>query len=253
MKDPKDMVIVGVPTLNRYDLLERLITSMETGTVRPDGYAIVDNGNRLRDQLTRRDWFADFKLHADFTPSSERRFVYLTSGSGFDQHKGEHAGNMGVAASWNHILKTFEWFPNVILSGDDIVVEPDTIEKMVRHAERSKSLFIIAKGASSWAFFLQKPELARKIGYYDEKFWPAYYEDNDYHRRMLLAGEDYELAEGAVVSHDISSTLNSLPPEEKKKFEAEIDKNSRYYGIKWGGPPGYERLTEPNPDAVNHR
>jgi len=160
--------------------------------------------------------------------------------------------NMGVAASWNHLLR---WFPddNVIISGDDVVVQPDTLEKMVAAAARSKGLFFVTGGASSWAFFLQKPELARKIGYYDEKFWPAYYEDNDYHRRMKLAGEDYELAAGAMVSHDISSTLAALAPEEKRKFEAEISKNSRYYAIKWGGLPGEERLTVPNPDAVNHR
>jgi len=223
---------MGVPTLHRYDLLRRLIASVNAGTLRPNEIVIVDNGGKLVNEppLTPPDvpvW---------------TRFVLL-DGEGV---------NWGVAASWNAILKKYP-DDNVLMSGDDVVVEPDTIEKMVRAAERSKRLFLIAKGASSWAFFLQKPELAKKIGYYDEKFWPAYYEDNDYHRRMLLAGEDYEMAEGAVVSHDVSSTLNSLPPEEKKKFEAEIDKNSRYYGIKWGGPPGNEKLTEPNPDAVNHR
>lgn len=221
-------LILGVPTLHRYDLLRRLIASVNAGTLRPNVIAIVDNGGQL-DQGEAPQKVEGTEVHL-FLPGS----------------------NLGVAASWNHLLR---WFPEdrLIISGDDIVVQPDTIEKMVAAAERSPKLFFIAKGASSWAFFLQKPELARKIGFYDEKFWPAYYEDNDYHRRMLLAGEDYEMAEGAVVSHDISSTLNSLPPEEKKKFEAEIDKNSRYYGIKWGGPPGHERLTEPNPDAVNHR
>lgn len=233
-------LVLGVPTLNRYDLLERLLRSVDRGTRLPDVCLIVDNGGELLKQLKVDDW-----THG--LPQLGDRIMIAKPAA-----EGERGGNLGVAASWNSILKAF---PDdlVILSGDDIVVELDTIEKMVRAAELSKSLFIIAKGASSWAFFLQKPELARKIGYYDEKFWPAYYEDNDYHRRMLLAGEDYEMAEGAVVSHDISSTLNSLPPEEKKKFEAEIDKNSRYYGIKWGGPPGHERLTEPNPDAVNHR
>lgn len=223
-------LILGVPTLHRYDLLRRLIASVNAGTLRPNEVVIVDNGGKLID------------CEPPPTVTEWTRQVLLDTGG----------VNLGVAASWNTILKKYP-DDNVLMSGDDIIVQPDTIEKMVRAAERSKALFFVANGASSWAFFLQKPELVRKIGYYDEKFWPAYYEDNDYHRRMLLAGEDYEMAEGAVVSHDISSTLNSLPPEEKKKFEAEIDKNSRYYGIKWGGPPGHESLTEPNPDAANHR
>jgi len=234
-------LILGVPTLNRYDLLQRLLRSVEAGTCHPDVCLIVDNGGKLLEQLKVEDWTLK-----GLPKLGERIMIAKPAANG------ERGCNLGVAASWNSILKAF---PDdlLILSGDDIVVEPDALEKMVAAAERSKGLFFVAKGASSFAFFLQKPELAKKIGFYDELFWPAYYEDNDYHRRMKLAGEDYELAEGAVVTHDISSTLSSLPPEEKKKFEEEIGKNSRYYGIKWGGPPGYERLTEPNPDAVNHR
>lgn len=234
-------LIFGVPTLNRYDLLERLLRSVDRGTRLPDACLVVDNGGKLLEQLKVNDWTVQG------LPAIGERVII-----GKPAAEGERGGNLGVAASWNSILQAF---PEdlVLLSGDDIVVQPDTIEKMVAAAERSKGLFFVANGASSWAFFLQKPELTKKIGYYDEKFWPAYFEDNDYHRRMLLAGENYELAEGAVVAHDISSTLNSLSPEEKKKFEEEIDKNSRYYGIKWGGPPGHEKLTAPNPDAVNHR
>lgn len=226
-------ILFGVPTLTRYDLLGRLLASVEAGTVRPESYYLIDNGDLAAQKV-------------------EEGSLVLPANMSIDRP----GMNLGVAASWNKILRRAEVLGlTAIISGDDIVVRPDTLERLVNAAEASTGLFFYANGASSWAFFLQKPELAEKIGYYDENFWPAYFEDNDYHRRMLLAGENYAMITDAIVDHDISSTLRGFGDNspQKKWLEKEFDKNSRYYGIKWGGPPGQERLGAPNLDAAQHR
>jgi GT2 family glycosyltransferase len=244
-------LILGVPTLNRYDLLNELVASAERGSLKPDRYYIVDNGGQIDVKV------AEGKLVLPMN----RAIVY------------QPGRNLGVAASWNLILKenyekqfcaeteaSTDEEPiymaeerTVIIAGDDIVLGDRTLELMVAKARESTRLFICANGASAWSLFLQKPELARKIGWYDEKFWPAYYEDNDYHRRMLLAGEDYEGAVDAAVTHKRSSTIEAMSKEERTAFDVEFNKNQRYYGIKWGGPPGHETLASPAPNSEAER
>ena len=79
------MIVLGVPVLSRYDLLERLLASAEAGTVKPDRYLIVDNGRQL-----------DVR-----SPGISRAVERGATVSVLSPGR-----NLGVAASWNaiHVL-----------------------------------------------------------------------------------------------------------------------------------------------------
>jgi hypothetical protein len=81
-----------------------------------------------------------------------------------------------------------------------------------------------------------------KVGYFDEGFYPAYFEDNDYHRRINLIDPD------RYVGH-----LEALEPEVKRNSETirrdpslnQFPKSYDYYLRKWGGLPGSETYGTP--------
>lgn len=80
---------------------------------------------------------------------------------------------------------------------------------------------------------------------FDEGFIPAYHEDNDYHRRLQLAGFGEKIfGVNVPFLHYGSGTLNSNPKLRAgwaPKFAACQD----YYRRKWGGMPGSEVYQTP--------
>ncbi|MBA2737594.1 MAG: hypothetical protein H0U50_12500, partial [Pyrinomonadaceae bacterium] len=99
-------LIFAVPTLNRYEALVNLLNSVDTGTIKADAYCIIDNGGKLKDEISKNGW----KLPA--------RSEII-----------EPDGNIGVAASWNLALGKGAKY--TVLAGDDCIFEPDTLEKLM--------------------------------------------------------------------------------------------------------------------------
>jgi len=82
------------------------------------------------------------------------------------------------------------------------------------------------------------------VGYFDEEYFPAYYEDNDYHYRIKLAGLEAIATTTATFIHYGSRTQNQLagsPIVPGERFRA----NEAFFARKWGGPPGRETYTTP--------
>jgi GT2 family glycosyltransferase len=78
-----------------------------------------------------------------------------------------------------------------------------------------------------------------KIGPMDEEFKPAYYEDNDYHYRINLAGMKAIVLPTSLFYHYASKTQTEAldkPATSHEQFRA----NQFYYVKKWGGMPGKE-------------
>jgi GT2 family glycosyltransferase len=114
-------VKLGVPTLCRYDLLQRLLDSAEAGHVRPSGYVIVDNGGEARARLR--------------LPGT----VELI----------EPGRNLGVAASWNVLLEA-TGSEAIVISNDDVALGPDAFSK-IQEAARQEPLVT----AIDWSLFAQ--------------------------------------------------------------------------------------------------
>lgn len=88
-----------------------------------------------------------------------------------------------------------------------------------------------------------------EIGEFDELFAPAYFEDNDIHYRMKLAGIDAIVYPPAMFYHYGSRTQNEAQENGEPFVPSPIfEKNREKYVKKWGGVPGEEKFQNPYND-----
>jgi GT2 family glycosyltransferase len=211
-------ITLCIPTLKRYDLLTLAIDSASKGNVKPDHYVVFDNGGAL-DPL----YLPDVNV-----------FIYSVY------------GNMGVAAAWNYFLKNI---PEIrIIVNDDVIFFDDTIERLIEAYDED---FLIypdgAPSANSFSCFILPDKVVNEVGYFDEKLSPgyAYFEDNDYHRRMKSHGYDIKGVPDCRIKHEGSATLDSYTLFEMERHHERFRLAQRNYVAKWGGLPGKERFTIP--------
>jgi GT2 family glycosyltransferase len=89
-------------------------------------------------------------------------------------------------------------------------------------------------------------QFIKKVGYFDEHFYPAYFEDNDMAYRMQRAGLSDFRRTDAVMFHKGSVTQFWNGEEEGRVVSHEaFRRNERYYQAKWGGGPGQEKFSVP--------
>jgi GT2 family glycosyltransferase len=166
-----------VPTLTRYDLLQRMLSSIDY----PVGHVlIIDNGNMI-DQL---------KL-----PAEIKELTVLTM-----------PANQGVAGSWNLGIKCFPKDSQWLIVSDDVVFPAGALERYADLVDSSKMQFFDV--SPKWACFSVGETVVHKAGLACELFHPAYFEDNDWERRIDQAGVVKEILP-IQVQHDNSSTLKS--------------------------------------------
>ncbi len=87
------------------------------------------------------------------------------------------------------------------------------------------------------------------VGEFDELFAPAYFEDNDYHYRMQLAGLLAILLPTAMFYHYGSMTQNVGSERGRRIVTSEMfEKNRAAFIEKWGGVPTEEKFQHPYND-----
>ena len=206
-------IVLGIPTLSRFDLLEQCIDSALAGTVAPDAVVVVDNS---AGHCPRR---------ADVT--------YLVP---------DH--NVGVAAGWN-LIAAHSGDADLLICNDDVVLERDTLALLLEVAAADDRAGIVSpiEGQRFCCFYLRRAAY-QDVGPFDESFWPAYFEDNDYHRRLTLANWASPIALSAV-EHAHSATMQREDPASMQLHHARFRSNARRYARKWGGAVGQETVTEP--------
>lgn len=149
--------------------------------------------------------------------------------------------NLGCCASWNLILKSRPAAPWWFLTNHDMVFAPGDLGRMVEAMDNATGPHMaIIEGFS--AFALNAATLAT-VGYFDENFHPAYYEDNDYVRRCLLA--KVPLVSVAASSAHVGSATIYGDKQYRKENGRTFQINQDYYLAKWGGHPGLETFETP--------
>lgn len=150
--------------------------------------------------------------------------------------------NAGAGWAWNHGLAAAfrAGHRAALVMNDDIVLEDPRTLTVLRdiHLCCGKQLrYVKDRGFSAIVITREVWDL---VGPFDEGFWPAYFEDNDYHRRCILAGVPYDdvqiPSEHWAGGSATIKTDHALNQWNATTFPLNRD---RYYA-KWGGGPGHE-------------
>jgi GT2 family glycosyltransferase len=202
---------IGVPTLNRFDLLHPALMFYKQDFPNTKIY-VVDNGSQ----------------------SIKNQIAYMPNVILLEQSE-----NLGVAKSWNLLCnEIYKNHENALILNDDIYLgkKEFEIETLLRDY---KSDFYVT--LQDWCAFILPKKTFKKVGEFDIKFFPAYFEDNDYHYRMKLLGLKYmQIPFLNPYIYKSSMTIDKEP-----KLRDLIQNNREYYISKWGGEPMRETFKKP--------
>jgi len=179
--------------------------------------------------------------------------------------------NVGCASAWNQgmamALKE-KSVDKVAVLNNDIILNRECIDRLIKKQEELRYPVITATDMAkecaapedvikmpilSWQFVVDEPEfscflISREgyglIGEFDERFYPAYFEDNDYHYRAKLLKKRLVKTSTALYYHYGSRTIKGNVAI-KETVNAYYEQNREYYKEKWGGEPGEEKYKIP--------
>lgn len=154
-----------------------------------------------------------------------------------------HDHQCGVAASWNQFIRDADT-DYVLIANDDVFPHVDSIARMITAAkEHADDIFFAGDGYSgnSFSFFMvPRVKFVDAVGYFDECFFPSYFEDNAKSREITLAGYKHIFVDGATYDHVGSSTLHAYTPEQTRQHHHNFERNKAIYIAMWGGAVGEE-------------
>ena len=190
-----------VPVLNRYDLLQRMLDSVD---VKVEHLLVIDNGASIMAEPL------ELKPNDNFAKVTHLRMP----------------ANLGVAGSWNLGIKSFPYAHRWFIVSNDVVFQPGALEKL---SQARRDEITLTADAPNWQAFALGDEAVTDLGLFDEcGFYPAYFEDNDYMRRAEFAGVNIRKLD-IDLHHDNSSTI-------KAGYQSKNDKtfiaNQRHYQSK---------------------
>ena len=134
--------------------------------------------------------------------------------------------NLGVAASWNMGIKATCSASGWLVVNHDVVFGTKAVEDIFLQASYSN---LVLSGKPPWSCFWLGSQVVRKVGLFHEGFHPAYFEDDDFARRVEAAGLPIRRP-GIPVRHDNSSTIQV--PKYGERNAHTFVKNSDYYAAK---------------------
>jgi GT2 family glycosyltransferase len=203
--------ILIVPILNRYDLLESMLDSINYPI---DNILIVDNGGQFK---TQKENVKVLNMPA----------------------------NLGISASWNLGIKCYPHSNYWLFASADTNWE-NTALQQIDELSGPDSLILTN---DAYGCFSVGENVIEKVGIFDEYFYPIYFEDNDFHERVLRL-----CPENTIVSANIntapkvgSQTINS-DNNLKNRNDETFFNNQEYYEYKKGG-----NFENPKPWSLSRR
>jgi GT2 family glycosyltransferase len=211
-----ELFAIGIPTINRADLLNFFALKRYVDDFPETDIYVIDNGNQ---QIMEHP-----RIHTFKAPE-----------------------NYGVAKSWNYLcervfdIKNSEGCrPYLLMLNDDIYLgrKEWEIKDLIFRSRNHEELIV---NSGPWCSFIMPAKVYMVMGKFDETYYPAYFEDNDYAYRLKLAGMSfYPTAALAPVEF-----RQSMSVAKDKTLNNGFEPNKQYYIKKWGGMPGEETYTTP--------
>lgn len=151
--------VVGFATLTKFDLADRLIASINY----PVEHLVVVNNSG------KQTW-------QPMKPDSVQNLWHI-----------EVPFGLGLVGAWNLIIKSTPYAPYWVLVNDDAWFDEYALETIEREVD-TEALNFVNIEQTPWAAPVIGQGCVQKAGLYDEAFYPIYFDDNDYERRIREAG-----------------------------------------------------------------
>lgn len=203
------MIALGIPTINRADLLQEALEVYKETWYGRHVY-IVDNGHQ---QIT--------------TTASNQKVLTMPH-------------NLGVSGSWNLLCQTLfaKGYTHVALLNDDIIWRK-TADEIEEYIDANPNDFYL--GLGTWCLFVIPLTTWEKVGKFDEQFFPAYFEDNDYCLRMRNEGLKRDMS--PFFNPEVFRNSQTIAKD--PTLNGNFDRNRQLFMDKWGGSPGNETYKTP--------
>ena len=231
---------IVIPVWNKKELTERCINSIVQHTTYPYRVVAVDNGS----EEPTKAYLKGLRERKDFQFQLIRNEKNLGNTA---------AGNQGMRASNSKY---------VLILDNDTVVTDGWLSELVRIAESDPKIGIASPTSNSFGAykkkgqthneyaaellspkggkyiettaaggfaFMIKREVIEKIGMWDERFSPGYFEDTEYSLRAIKNGYICAIAEGSYIFHDEHRSFKK-----SKETEALIARNREIFFKMYG-------------------
>ena len=218
---------IGIPTYNRYDLLEPSLKKYSTDFPNTQIF-IVDNGHQNifdRSMNIRQLWNAEKIAKGELTDVAWAGITLI-----------ENQENVGVGASWNQLCSHIfsKGCDYAVILNDDIYLGKNETE-ILEFIQKKKVGFM--RATPDWCVFIISKDIYEKVGKFDECFFPAYYEDKSYEYRMKL--KNIPVLTNPNLNPIIYRSSQSI--EKDYSILTASKKNKKLFIEMWGGEPGKEK------------
>lgn len=194
-------MIIGVPVINRPDLLARFLDSIDERWP----VVVIDNSDGDEIAAVCERYPGDLRLVCP-------------------------PANLGVAASWNLVIRSFPDEPWWCIANADTQLAPDDLAHLADEMAQGGPRWVGMNG--DWRVFGLSSEAVDTVGLFDENFHPIYCEDADYEYRCTLAGVPWYFIDGGATHEGSAAIRSGYGAENARTYPA----NRTYYEAKWGGP-----------------
>jgi GT2 family glycosyltransferase len=182
-----------------------------------------------------------------------------------------------LSATWNRALE-FVWAcgaEHALVVNNDVRLHRQTVEVLQKTLASTEALFVTAVGVREGQFqpdAVYDPVAGTDEGWltarsarggpdfscflisalchvqyrFDEAFIPAYCEDLDYHRRLMLGGDGARIfSVNLPYLHYASGTTKAFTQAQREHFAQRVKAARGHYERKWGGPVNEETFVVP--------
>lgn len=210
---------MGIPYVNRPDLLRRAVESVSD--LWP-GACILDNSEHGEIYLQADRWPIPVHWHAGISLTFSQSMNYF----------------LHLAKRKNNKL--------CLMMHNDAEALPGTASALLNHAvmaaaEQRRWGLLFTHYDTLVAFNM---EAVAHVGSWDTCL-PQYFSDNDYYRRLRLAGWETIDTGLPVLHHEDASNTLKADPQRLQSNNITFPLYAQYYAAKWGGAPGEEQYTQP--------
>lgn len=202
--------ILSVPVLNRYDLLDASLDAVDF-PIRE--ILIINNGKEIYEPKRK-----DLNLRVLNLPS-----------------------NLGMSGSWNLAIKLYPHDMFWVFASADTIWQPGGLERLFNASGKTR-LVTTHRG---FCVFSLGEEVVRRVGLFDEYFYPYLFEDSDYYERVrtyprtAVSGNNDSTNDLEILDVDDvfdksigdGTTVESDPKLKERYFETSKN-NKEYFNLK---------------------